>query len=211
MKRANHPKRHLPSQAEAGAAATGQTTATGADAAAGFSPHCRGNCRQASLPLRVRWLGVGVLAVLVMALAALVVAILGNRPADNRGNPARRPAAGDNTPHRPLLDAIWMVESSGRLHPPDGDGGRSIGPYQISRAYWQDAVEFDPSLGGQYEDCRDKSYAERVVLAYWRRYVPDGPDEYRARVHNGGPAGYHKAATVPYWQKVQRALAVSAQ
>jgi len=117
------------------------------------------------------------------------------------------PASATDGSHRLLLDAIWMVEASGRLNPPDGDGGKSIGPYQISYAYWQDAVDFDASIGGQYEDCRNKDYAERVVLAYWRRYVPHGPDERRARVHNGGPAGHRKPATERYWQKVQRELA----
>ena len=29
---------------------------------------------------------------------------------------------------------------------PDGDGGRAIGPYQIHRVYWQDAVGFRPEL-----------------------------------------------------------------
>ncbi len=112
--------------------------------------------------------------------------------------------AGDR--HEPLLDALWMVEASRRLHPPDGDGGHSIGPYQISRPYWKDATEFDPKLGGSYEDCRDKEYAEQIVLAYWRRYIPAGSDEDRARVHNGGPQGHKKQATLKYWQKVEREL-----
>lgn len=170
---------------------------------------CHDNCRSALRPLRVRWVGVAVLAALAAALAIAIATLLIVDRSDFRhddDDAAVVEWAGAHR-HRPLLNAIWMVEASGRLHPPDGDGGRSIGPYQISRAYWQDAVAFAPEIGGRYEDCRNKAYAERVMLAYWQRYVPDGSDEYRARVHNGGPVGYRKAATEAYWQKVQRELA----
>ncbi len=110
-------------------------------------------------------------------------------------------------PHSDLLRGIHHVEASGSLTPPDGDGGRSIGPFQISRAYWADAVAHQPSLGGVYEDCRDYQYARRVVLAYWARYGGSNPtDERLARIHNGGPRGHRKAATVAYWAKVQRAM-----
>src|SRR5690606_21438428 len=92
-----------------------------------------------------------------------------------------------------LLDAIRMVESSDRPDPPDGDGGLAIGPYQIHRVYWLDAVEAEPSLGGRYEDCRRRGYAERVIAAYMRRYVPEAWEaadaEVVARTHNGGPQG----------------------
>ena len=67
-------------------------------------------------------------------------------------------------PSEPLLDAIRQVESGGRDL--TGDGGRAIGPYQIHRRYWQDAVRLDPSLGGTYNDCRNEQYARRVVRVY---------------------------------------------
>lgn len=106
---------------------------------------------------------------------------------------------------RPLLDAIRQVESGGRANPPDGDGGRAIGPYQIWRVYWIDA-----RLPGDYQDCRRADYAERVMLAYWARYCPRALEardfETLARVHNGGPSGARKAATVKYWRKVQSQL-----
>jgi hypothetical protein len=107
-------------------------------------------------------------------------------------------------PHSDLLRAIHQVEASGSLTPPDGDGGRSIGPFQISRAYWADAVEHQPSLGGEWGDCRDYQYARRVVLAYFARYGGENPtDERLARQHNGGPSGHRKAATLGYWAKVK--------
>ena len=109
---------------------------------------------------------------------------------------------------RPILDAIRHVETGSEPDPENavGDGGRALGPYQIHRVYWQDAVEHDPSLGGSYEDVRDAVYAERVILAYWDRYAPDWRAETLARVHNGGPKGHRKQATVEYWGKVSRRM-----
>lgn len=109
-----------------------------------------------------------------------------------------------------ILEAIRQVESGGRDNPPDGDDGRAIGPYQIHFVYWLDAQGGDPSLGGTYEDCRNRAYAERVILAYMRRYAADallrGDAETIARVHNGGPMGPGKDATLGYWQRVLRHL-----
>lgn len=109
-----------------------------------------------------------------------------------------------------FLNAIHQVESSGRANPPDGDNGRAIGPYQIWKAYWQDAVQFDPSLGGTYQDCRNQDYAKRVVAAYLRRYakpfLKSGNLEALARIHNGGPQGYRNPRTLGYWKKVQQHL-----
>ena len=111
-----------------------------------------------------------------------------------------------------ILEAIRFVESGGRIDPPDGDGGKAIGPFQIHREYWQDAHEFDAALGGEYENCRDAGYAIDVVRAYMKRYAPDawrrGDAEVVARTHNGGPRGRHKQATEGYWHKVRRLLEV---
>jgi Destabilase len=113
-------------------------------------------------------------------------------------------------PQQTILDAIAMVESGGRLEPPDGDDGRAIGPFQIHYPYWLDAVASEPAVGGSYQDCRNRAYAERVVRAYMRRYAlaawNRGHAETIARIHNGGPHGDRLAATVPYWRKVLRHL-----
>jgi hypothetical protein len=103
--------------------------------------------------------------------------------------------------HAEILAAIRMTESSGLAHPPDGDGGRAIGPYQIHRVYW-----IDTGMPGDYQDCRRRDYAERVIRAYMLRYVPEAWREYDAetiaRTHNGGPTGRHKRATLRYWERV---------
>ena len=106
-----------------------------------------------------------------------------------------------------LLDAIRFVESGDRVNVPDGDNGRAIGPYQIWKSYWQDACEYDPSLKTRgYEACREEAYARRVVIAYMSRYGRGKSAEELARIHNGGPKGHRKSATVEYWAKVEKRL-----
>ena len=114
-------------------------------------------------------------------------------------------AAGDEL--RPLLAAIQAVETSGIRAPSQavGDDGRSIGPYQISKAYWMDS-----RIKGAWKHCRGQAYSETVMLAYWKRHCPvalrQRNFEVLARIHNGGPRGQSKQATILYWQKVRRAL-----
>jgi hypothetical protein len=106
-----------------------------------------------------------------------------------------------------LLDAIRQVESSNLPNPEPGDDGKSIGPYQISYAYWLDADMPD----GCYEDCRDRAYAERVILRYWQRYCPKALRGLVLRTlavtHNLGPHPERKPrAARQYWRKVQKAM-----
>ena len=106
-----------------------------------------------------------------------------------------------------LLDAMYTVESNRGLILV-GDGGKAIGPYQIWKAYWQDAVEFDKSIGGEYQDCMKKAYAEKIVRAYWKRYAPKGATiEQLARIHNGGGSrGHLNPNTIKYWNKIRKEL-----
>lgn len=113
-----------------------------------------------------------------------------------------------------ILDAIRQVETGGVENPPLGDDGKALGPFQIHRLYWQDAVDYDPRLGPEagycYEDCADRFYAQLVVKAYMKRWVPEdwsrANAEVIARTHNGGPLGRSKEATDKYWAKVKREL-----
>lgn len=110
---------------------------------------------------------------------------------------------------RPLFDAIRQVETGGQPNcgrDSVGDGGASVGPYQIQRPYWQDS-----GVPGRYEQVRDRAYAERVMCGYWRRYCPAalkrGDYETLARCHNSGPGWRTKRSkTNGYWRKVKRAM-----
>lgn len=108
-----------------------------------------------------------------------------------------------------LLAAIKQVESGGDANA-IGDQGKALGVYQIWESYWRDAVAYVPSIGGCYQDCKDPKYAEFVVRAYLARYAPKRGTvtlEMLARIHNGGPRGYLKPATLKYWLKIQKVLA----
>jgi hypothetical protein len=112
--------------------------------------------------------------------------------------------------HRAFLDALAQVESGGQ-DDAVGDGGKAIGRMQVWEIYHTDAVAHAPALGGKYADCKGKAYAERVVVAYLHRYgkkaLEDKSYEKLARIHNGGPSGHRKRATLKYWRKVEKALA----
>jgi len=118
------------------------------------------------------------------------------------------PAGFDPTP---ILDAIERVETGGQRDPANaiGDGGKALGPMQIHRVYWLDAVDHDPSLvasGETYDSVRDRAYARRVVMAYWSRYAKSWDAETLARIHNGGPKGHVRKSTLGYWAKVKAKL-----
>lgn len=119
------------------------------------------------------------------------------------GQPSDSTQASDD-PLRRFFRVLSDVESGGNDQAV-GDGGRSLGRYQIGRLYWQDA-----GSPGVYNDVTDPAFAESVMLAYWRRWCPDAlaalDYETLARVHNGGPRGSSKQSTLPYWRKVQERL-----
>jgi hypothetical protein len=112
---------------------------------------------------------------------------------------------------RRFLDAIRRVETGGLPNAGAnavGDKGASIGPYQIQRAYHVDAR----MKTGKYEDCSaSHAYSEQTMLSYFARYAPTALAkkdwETLARIHNGGPKGHTKKATLGYWSKVQKEMA----
>ena len=117
------------------------------------------------------------------------------------------PGGGDNDQSitfNDFLNALNMVEASGKhANVRPGDNGKAIGPFQIWRVYWQDAVEHDPTIGGKYSDCNNYDYSVKIVKSYLHRYggrfIKTGNWEALARIHNGGPHGYNRPATIPYW------------
>jgi len=107
-------------------------------------------------------------------------------------------------PHASLLAAIRQVESGGDDRAV-GDGGRSLGPLQTSRAAWQDATRH-----GRVEWSYDRlvwswPHCQQVAIWYWGRYDCQS-DEQRARIWNGGPRGHLKKSTLPYWNRVKATM-----
>ena len=99
--------------------------------------------------------------------------------------------------------ALHVVETSGRTGAILGDGGKALGPLQIHRGYHADS-----RVAGDYSRVADLDYSKRVVTAYLQRYAPAawaaGDVTTLARIHNGGPRGDKKSATLGYAAKVAR-------
>ena len=105
-----------------------------------------------------------------------------------------------------FFEAIRFVESTDGRYLGDQDGGTSHGPYQISKAYLDDANEYAGTDYTLRDVIDDETMARTVMCFYWCRYAPkDRPAtlEILARIHNGGPKGYEKESTLPYWKKVK--------
>lgn len=103
-----------------------------------------------------------------------------------------------------LLDAIAQVESRNNSRAV-GDGGHARGMYQLHRTYWRDGtrilkVKWDYNLAFKAEKSR------RVVKAYILHYGKGKSLLDMARIHNGGPNGYKKKATLPYARKIAKIL-----
>jgi hypothetical protein len=110
-----------------------------------------------------------------------------------------------SAPPERFWTALHYVETSGRLGPIRGDNGAALGPLQIHRVYFQDS-----GVKGSYSQVADLAFARRVATAYFKRYAPKawerGDVLTLARVHNGGPSGHRKAATLAYARKVVNAM-----
>lgn len=111
-----------------------------------------------------------------------------------------------------LLPLLAQIESSNNPNA-IGDGGRAIGLYQIHNVYWTDGIEY-MKVDWPYKRAYDPKYAEQVVRSYLTRYGKHyervtgkkATLEVLARIHNGGPNGWKKKATLKYWQKIERLM-----
>lgn len=110
-----------------------------------------------------------------------------------------------------LLAALVAVESSGDPNA-IGDNGLAYGCLQLHAAYVQDAAQWAEEAW-KHEDAFNPATAEQIVWAYMARYATEKrlgrEPTYQdiARIHNGGPNGFKKAATDGYWLKVKKELA----
>ena len=93
-----------------------------------------------------------------------------------------------------------------------GDGGDSLGPMHIGRAYFQDACEYGKVRWDYTRVVWSEPHCRQIMRWYWQRYVPKA---YAARdwrtlaaVHQGGPSGHLNWTAVRnrYWAKVRRAM-----
>ena len=106
------------------------------------------------------------------------------------------------------FEKIWLIliqlESGGKPNA-IGDNGKAIGPAQIHKAYWQDAVEYDKTIKGEYKNCFDINYSKKIVYAYLLRYSKSNNWEEWCRLHNSGPNwAKKKHLTNGYWAKFKK-------
>ena len=113
-----------------------------------------------------------------------------------------------------LIPALIMVESGGR---PDaiGDGGKAVGILQIHMSYLHDVNRIIASKKIFHD--RDRKNVKksmemaRAYLVYYGKHYERKNNkvadyEILARIHNGGPYGWKKEATLKYWDKVKKAM-----
>ena len=116
-----------------------------------------------------------------------------------------------------LLNAIKSVESSGNASA-IGDNGKAVGAYQLHKVYVDDVNNILKNKGSKirftYSD-RFNAHKSRVMTyiylnhygkVYERKTGKKASLEVLARIHNGGPSGYKKQATLKYWHKVKKRL-----
>lgn len=128
-----------------------------------------------------------------------------------------------------LLDAIEWVESKGDANAV-GDNGNAVGSFQIWKIYVDDVNRLLGKNIFGYLDRLDSHLSREMCLVYITHYEQNSkklypysffhrelnksewkwgkqtPFERMARIHNGGPNGYKKKSTKPYWEKVKRAI-----
>ena len=106
-------------------------------------------------------------------------------------------------PSQALLDAIRQVESGGRCV--TGDSGRAVGVYQIHKVYVDD-VNRIAKTKYTYADRNDEAKSRKMVEIYLTHYGKGKSQLDMARIHNGGPTGHKKQATLKYAEKIKKVM-----
>ena len=108
-----------------------------------------------------------------------------------------------------LILAIIQVESSGN-DMAVGDNGKAYGAMQMHAIYVDDVNRIS-AYKYKHEDAFDRGLAIEMFFLYTKHYATEerlGREptmEDIARIHNGGPDGWKKESTVPYWNKILQA------
>ncbi len=127
-----------------------------------------------------------------------------------------------------LIKCIKSTETGGQANngcDAVGDNGDSHGPYQIQQGMIDYAARYDSSLSGiKATDLSGKtgsltcaqriSISEKIMNANWgqaatanaARKARDWTCEDLAGIHNGGPNGHTKKATLGYRNKVEKCM-----
>lgn len=105
-----------------------------------------------------------------------------------------------------LLDAIAVVESGNNANA-IGDGGKAVGVYQLWEVYVKDVNRFAHTTYTS-KDRYNPVKSREITQLYITHYGAGKSIEAQARIHNGGPKGHKKAATLKYWRKIQKAMKV---
>lgn len=132
------------------------------------------------------------------------------------------PVKAENQIKDDFIWAICLTESGGREGLILGDKSnktgvyRALGPLQIHRSCWTDAIRHDPKIGGSYNFCTNFSYSKKIFISYQNLYKKKTnlEEEKMAKLWNNGP-NFQKSSKTPakslflanYWKKVQKNLA----
>jgi hypothetical protein len=116
------------------------------------------------------------------------------------------------TPSNNLINAMIQVESEGNGLA-IGDKGKAYGCLQLWNTYIQD-VNRIYKTSYRHKDAFNrktaieitKKYLEFYGKEYYKQTGKKPTAEVFARIHNGGPSGYKKTATLDYWKKVKKEL-----
>jgi len=104
-----------------------------------------------------------------------------------------------------LLAAIAQVESGNcaTAHNKEED---AVGLYQIRKIYVDDVNRILGKPYFSYKDRWNPHKSRDMVCIYIIHYGQGKAVEQLARIHNGGPRGWKKKSTIPYWSKVKKVL-----
>ena len=106
-----------------------------------------------------------------------------------------------------LILALIAVESGGNDHA-WGDNGKAWGCLQIRAEVMEDVARISPQDHYYNAFRRDdaiwicRTYLDHYVTRSRLGRIPTAQDY--ARVWNGGPQGWKKDSTLPYWEKVRK-------
>lgn len=111
-----------------------------------------------------------------------------------------------------FFQAIQQIETGGEPIPNESIGAAGeLGSFQIMRAFHADALEYEPSIGGTFQDLKDPEYSKRIIDAYLRRYAWSAWENNSfficARIFHGGPRGMEREHTIRYAERVLEEIA----